>query len=394
MDTSAAQHYAMSILSRKTICGILLASTLLWLSLSACQTITSASAVSLAEAAPVLQTPEGFPLEESIPNPETPQPTSSPVVDATESLALQGPTPTTDALRFVFPTPGSAVRSAWRPPLYEVPWALGAFDHFFFTRPIAADEVNWPLWDYRYGGIFEDTDIIHTGIDIDAPMSTPVLAAGPGKVVWTGYGLFYGSPNPKDPYGLAVAIRHDFGYQGQRLYTVYAHLSEIFAYTGQKVATGDTLGLVGDTGKTTGPHLHFEVRVESNDFFDTRNPELWLAPPQGWGVLAGRVMDTNGKLLPHKEVRVTSVDTGTYWTVRSYGQAAVNSDPFYQENLVLSDLPAGKYRVRVDFNARLYDQEIEIYPGQVSYFTFRGKFLFSTKPPPTPVPEQFLTPIP
>ncbi|MDZ4185369.1 MAG: hypothetical protein U1D97_10375, partial [Desulfuromonadales bacterium] len=70
----------------------------------------------------------------------------------------------------------------WRPPLSDPPWALSPYDHFYFTRPIAADKVNWPLADYRYGGIFFGADIIHTGIDLPNPRGTPVMAAAPGKV--------------------------------------------------------------------------------------------------------------------------------------------------------------------------------------------------------------------
>ena len=82
----------------------------------------------------------------------------------------------------------------------------------------------------------------------------------------------------------------------QTLYTVYAHMSKIIAVVGQHVETGDVLGLVGDTGVTTGPHLHFEVRLGGNTFYNTYNPELWMAPPQGWGVLVGRLTDEDGEL--------------------------------------------------------------------------------------------------
>ncbi len=86
-----------------------------------------------------------------------------------------------DFLNLVFPTPGPAPISAWRPPLYPVPWAAEEYDHFFFQRPIAADEINWPVADYRYGGIFFGPNIVHTGVDIDAPDGTPVLAAASRK---------------------------------------------------------------------------------------------------------------------------------------------------------------------------------------------------------------------
>ena len=120
------------------------------------------------------------------------------------------------------------------------------------------------------------------------PTGTPVIAAASGKVVWVGYGLFSVEGNMDDPYGLAVAIRHDFGLNGKRLYTIYAHMRAINVIDGQQLNAGDQIGEVGETGATTGPHLHFEVRLGRNYFFDTRNPELWMAPPQGWGVLVGK----------------------------------------------------------------------------------------------------------
>mgnify|MGYP005810771583 CR=1 FL=1 len=327
--------------------------------------------------------------------PAQPDPTSTPAADIMPQTITQAPDsasgpgfqpPAGDGapLRFTFPTPGSAPISLWRPPLYDTPWALGPYDHFYFSRPIAADEVNWPLADYRYGGTFF-ADTVHTGIDITAPRNTPVLAAGNGRVISAGYGLFYGNNDPNDPYGLAVVIRHDFGYQGQHLYTVYGHMDKILATEGQDVKTGDVLGLVGTTGQTTGPHLHFEVRIERNSYYATLNPELWLAPPQGWGVLVGRVENTNGSLLEKQEVYVRNLETNQKWTVRSYGSQALNNDPYYQENVVLSDLPAGQYSVEIDYQDEdPQTLQIEIHPGGVSYFTFRGKLYFDTSLPPTP----------
>lgn len=301
-----------------------------------------------------------------------------------DSFATPETSKTEPPLRFTLPTPGPAPISLWRPPLYDTPWALGPFDHFYFNRPIAADEVNWPEPDYRYGGIFFGSDIVHTGIDIPIPTGTPILAAANGRVVSAGYGLYYGTNDPNDPYGLAVTIRHDFGYQGQRLYTVYAHMDKVLAEIGQEVKTGDVIGEVGTTGLTTGPHLHFEVRMERNSYFTTYNPELWLAPPQGWGVLAGQLLNTNGSLLSEQDVTVRNLETKQKWVVRSYGNQAVNSDPYYNENLVLSDLPAGRYEVIIDYLDERYQANLDIYPGAVSYFKFRGKLYFDTSLPITP----------
>jgi murein DD-endopeptidase MepM/ murein hydrolase activator NlpD len=268
------------------------------------------------------------------------------------------------------------------------------FDHFYFARPIAADEVNWPLADYRYGGEFF-ADVVHTGVDIPAQKGTPVIAAGPGKVIWAGYGVYRGGYDLTDPYGLAVTIRHDFGHQGQSLYTIYGHLDQIEVVEGQHVETGQLIGLVGETGVVTGPHLHFEVRVGENNFFATRNPELWLAPPQGWGVLAGRVQDSGGELVSGQLVIVSNSSSGQNWFARSYGPDSINRDPYYQENLTVGDLPAGTYTVRTAYGGVAYSTEIVIYPGLVSFINFDGFDGFLVGLPPTPGADfQPLTPTP
>ncbi len=296
-------------------------------------------------------------------------------------------TPTLAPFRFDLPTPGVEPVSGWRPPLYPVPWAMSAYDHFYFARPIAADQVNWPLADYRYGGIFSPP-AVHTGEDIDAPEGTPILAAGPGSVVWAGWGLFtQAADNKDDDYGQAVAIRHDFGYKGQQLYTVYAHMSKVTAVLGQHVETGEPIGMVGSTGRSTGPHLHFEVRLSNNTFFNTYNPELWTAPPQGWGLLVGRILDSDGNTLNQLEILVHNEKTNEVRLIKTYsGGGAINHDPYYNENLVLSDLPAGLYKITFRFEKNVQTW-LEILPGQVTYITYQGKQGFSLGLPPAPTLE-------
>lgn len=86
----------------------------------------------------------------------------------------------------------------------------------------------------------------HGGIDLGAPAGTPVATTGAGTVSFAG---FAGS------YGLLVVVNHGNGVQ-----TRYAHLSRIGVARGQLVNRGDIVGLVGSTGRSTGPHLHYEVR--------------------------------------------------------------------------------------------------------------------------------------
>jgi murein DD-endopeptidase MepM/ murein hydrolase activator NlpD len=290
-------------------------------------------------------------------------------------------------LEFVFPTPEPSDELNWRPPLYPAPWALSENDHFYFTRPISANTINWPLWNYRYGGTFPGWEgVVHTGIDIDAPSGTPVRAAAPGKVVWAGYGLYAGKYESDDPYGIAVTIVHDFGYKGEKLYSIYAHLREAFVREGEWVNTGDILGLVGETGATTGPHLHFEIRWKENQFVNTLNPELWVAPPQGWGVLVGRVMNTSGSFYTSQDVIIQRADRKQDWIVKTYGDKYVRSDPYYEENLVLSDLPAGNYLINIDYEGIRYTYRITINPGAITYFRFKGTDGFYTD---LPQPEGF-----
>lgn len=210
-------------------------------------------------------------------------------------------------------------------------------------------------------------------------MKKSVLAAGDGKVIWSGYGLYRGGLRLDDPYGISVVIKHDFGYQGEPLFTIYAHLDEATVEEGDLVMAGEQIGRVGNTGHTTGPHLHFEVRIGENDYFATRNPALWLAPPQGWGILAGRIESSYGRLLENTTVYVHSnidpeadQEEDQLWIGTSYTTNGITPDPFYQENFAIPDLPAGFYRVNIPYFGITFTRIIEIRPGEVTYFTFQG----------------------
>jgi len=162
-------------------------------------------------------------------------------------------------------------------------------------------------------------------------------------------------------------------------------MSAIKSLVGQHVETGDVIGFVGSTGATTGPHLHFEVRMGDNTFYSTYNPELWTSPPQGWGVLVGRITDEKGNLLSYYPLEVRPEPSGVpLRKALTYAQGAVNSDPYYNENLVLSDLPAGIYKLTINYKDKDIQTWAEIFPGQVTYFTFTDKEGFQIIPPPEP----------
>jgi len=74
------------------------------------------------------------------------------------------------------------------------------------------------------------------------------------------------------------------------------------------------------------------------------------------------------------------------WIVNSYGEGAVNEDPYYRENLVIGDLPAGEYTILMPFAGALVNFDITINPGRVTFFKFQGRKGFTTELPPTPEP--------
>ena len=88
----------------------------------------------------------------------------------------------------------------------------------------------------------------HSGMDFSAPIGTDVYATGEGNVTLAGW---------KQGYGNTIIINHGYNYQ-----TLYGHLSKINVNQGQKVMRGDIIGEVGSTGKSTGPHLHYEVHYK------------------------------------------------------------------------------------------------------------------------------------
>jgi murein DD-endopeptidase MepM/ murein hydrolase activator NlpD len=94
---------------------------------------------------------------------------------------------------------------------------------------------------------FNRRQAFHSGIDLSAPFKTPVMVTAPGRVVFAG---------SKDEYGRMVEIDHGMG-----ISTRYAHLHRITVTMGQKLKKGDQIGLLGSTGRSSGPHVHYEVLV-------------------------------------------------------------------------------------------------------------------------------------
>ena len=114
--------------------------------------------------------------------------------------------------------------------------------------------------------------LFHSGIDISASEGTRVQTTGDGIVAFSGY---------DKGYGQKITINHGYGYK-----TIYAHLSKSLVRQGQKVKRGDIIALSGNTGVSTGPHLHYEVQKDNIKvnptayFFDETNPDKFITTQQ------------------------------------------------------------------------------------------------------------------
>lgn len=143
----------------------------------------------------------------------------------------------------------NSIGSSTRPAYYGAPSSL-------YVRPIASSAPITSGYGYRY--IFGKTQM-HKGVDFAAPVGTPIYATGNGVVTFAGVGT---------GYGRYIEIDH-----GNGLSTRYAHLSSIYVNVGDTVAVNQNIGTSGNSGRSTGPHLHYEVR----QYGQAVNPQTYLA---------------------------------------------------------------------------------------------------------------------
>jgi murein DD-endopeptidase MepM/ murein hydrolase activator NlpD len=256
-----------------------------------------------------------------------------------------------------------------QPPSITIP------GHFLLARPISSAANPTVDITYRYGSTGRGQYQVHHGVDLHNPKGTNVYAAADGLVVVAGgdthWGPEYGF------YGNLVIISHEIAEVGQPLYTLYGHLSQISVEVGQRVEMGRKIGEVGATGVAIGSHLHFEVRLGENSYENTRNPELWMKPPEDveTGVLAAYIIDEQGRfikpeglVLRYLHGSLPNSEVGNQFPEQYWGNS-VNYDDEYGESFVVGDLIPGAYEIAFT-HGHVYKQQVEVQPGQLTLAAF------------------------
>jgi murein DD-endopeptidase MepM/ murein hydrolase activator NlpD len=293
------------------------------------------------------------------------------------------------------PTPTPVPRTVLAADL-NLPDPAQAADHFWFTRPFTDAYATWGSSYYPFGTNNRGQYLWHHGIDIQNPMFTPILAVGDGVVVRAG-------PDDQVPFGpslnffgQAVLIRHDQTWNDLPVYTLYGHVSKVLVQEGQPVKAGDPVAQVGQGGVALGPHLHLEVRVEGMNYQDTRNPDLWVKPDPGYGVIAGRVIDARGYLVPQQPVFLhRAAEPDRYWRQTfTYPDNVVKLDLEWGETFAFADVPAGPYLLKTYFDGHLYTRPVTVTNQATTFVLIEGLVTLPTPTPSsvldlaTPQPEQ------
>lgn len=323
----------------------------------------------------------------------TQQPTQTETPTATPTATL---TPTAVPVNRQCPDPAPIRPAYTRNFLAPDPWPLPIGDplaHFDFIKPVPGGGRTIINKTFPYGSDGDGRYLLHNGIDIAGELGMPVLAVADGTVVVSQADAseLYGWRC--DWYGHLVVIELDQTWQGLPIYVLYGHVLGLSAEVGQHVSQGEPVAEVGIGGAATVPHLHLEVRIGTNEFSSTRNPMLWLDPGPTRGVVAGRLVDPQGR--PWQGVVVTLIgpegNDSEFINTFSYQgdpQNLINPDELLAENFVFADVRPGDYTLYVKLQGVEYRQPVQVVGGQLTTVELVTE-PFKT---PTPTPEVSPTP--
>lgn len=212
---------------------------------------------------------------------------------------------------------------------------------------------------------YQDPQNAHRGIDILIRWDT-VKSASAGMVHFVGY-------NPNDtvggyePDGAGNYIVIKSQWQGRWIFIYYMHLQRPLVNVNDLILTGQPIAISGNTGRSTGPHLHFEIRLDypQSTSRRTKNPELWCAMT-GMGAIYGRVPNapnsTRVDIFPDPKPR-PPYTTFSYALTYNFNDPYIGSDEIYNENYAIGDVKPGTYTIRALNGA--YVRTVTVGAGQV-----------------------------
>ena len=223
---------------------------------------------------------------------------------------------------------------------------------------------------YPYGSDGSGRYLIHNGLDLADADNGLAGAVAPGTVIVARADVDEQFGWRCDWYGQLVVLRLDAEWEGEPVYVLYGHVSDVQVTENQHVEQGDPIARKGSAGVAVVPHLHLEVRVGVNEFAATQNPTLWLKPADGTGLIAGRLIDPDGNAW--EGVVVTLIDRRgelpflNTWTYLDDPQSLIRPNPGLAENFVFGPVPAGTYDVYVSLQGVAYRQSVEVRAGQLT----------------------------
>ena len=245
--------------------------------------------------------------------------------------------------------------------------------HFVLNRPISKYNNDYVDSSYRYGSTQNGVREEHHGVEFNNPTGTIVFAAADGIVEYAGKDDTIVFAEYNDFYGNLIILRHESIINNDVLYTLYAHLSEIKVREGQLVKAKQIIGKVGTTGTAIGSHLHFEVRVDTNTYNSTENPELWVKfnnDPETnteYGALSISISEAY-TIQNNAEIIIEDLDRQKKHFEESYDKDAPSS-PLWLEVFAMSDLLPGKYRVTLYNNGDFFEEFFRVESGTLTHIT-------------------------
>lgn len=306
-------------------------------------------------------------------------PTNTPVPTLTDTplpspTATHTSTPTPQPANLACPEVSPAVPNYKKYWLGNEPWPTPITNpqaHFWMDKPLPGGGRYLINQTFPYGWDQSGRLVLHNGVDSGGGgLGTELAAVADGTIVtaradtneWWGFRC--------DWYGQLVVLELDQKFDGKSVYALYGHVLNIAVEEGQRVQRGEVVAEVGFGGAAVVPHLHFEVRVGENNYVSTRNPMLWVAPPETRGVIVGRLIDPQGHPWQGVWINAQSLSeegiSEVTWSYLDDPTSLINADEHYAENFVFNDVQPGNYRLYIEIQDTRYSADVDVVGGEIS----------------------------